>query len=74
MQTVNFPPQIQQLLPELLQLNSEQRLSLINLLSTESANKVALQQAIQEGLDSPLVEEFNFETYLAKLQAEASNG
>lgn len=71
MSMTDFPPHIQKMLPELLQLNSVQRLSLINLLS-ESADKAALQKAIQDGLDSPLVENFDFDQYIASLRAEFS--
>ncbi len=53
MQTTNlseFPTHIQQMLPELLQLDYAQRLLLIDLLSTDS-DKKELQQAIQIGLN-----------------------
>lgn len=70
----NLPPRIQKLLPELLQLDSAQRLSLIRLLATDSSNKHLLKQAIQSGLYSPLVENFDFEQHLASLQDNADNG
>lgn len=47
---------------------SAQRLSLIHWLSTKSDQENLLRQAIQDGLDSPLIEDFDFEEHLAKLK------
>ncbi len=75
MQTANlsdFPAHIQQVLPELLQLDYAQRLSLIDLLSTDSDKKKELQQAIQKGLNSPLVEDFDWQEHLSELKNSVS--
>lgn len=64
----NLPPQVQQILPELIALNSAQRLTLIHWLSTKTDQENLLKQAIKDGLDSPLVEGFDFKTHLAELK------
>lgn len=42
----------------------------LRLLEIEENKVLALKKAIQEGLDSPLVEDFDFEKNLKKLKAE----
>ena len=47
----------------------------LRLLEIEENKVIALKLAIQEGLDSPLVEDFDFEENLKRLKAEkAMNG
>ncbi len=47
----------------------------LRLLEIEESKVIALKLAIQEGLDSPLVEDFDFEENLKRLKAEkAKNG
>lgn len=41
----------------------------LRLLETEESKVAALKKAIQEGLDSPLVEDFDFEEHLKQLKA-----
>ncbi len=74
---LNLPSQIQNILPLLRELNVEQKLSLVHFLSENSENqgktdaqKIALQQAIKEGLDSPRVTNFDFDKHLAELKSE----
>ena len=42
----------------------------LRLLEDEESKVIALKNAIQIGLDSPRVENFNFEEHLLKLKAE----
>ncbi|WP_420320961.1 type II toxin-antitoxin system ParD family antitoxin [Flagellimonas sp.] len=42
----------------------------LRLLEEEESRMTALKNAIQEGLDSPLVEDFDFDENLKKLKAE----
>jgi antitoxin ParD1/3/4 len=42
----------------------------LRLLETEESKAIALRNAIQKGLDSPMVEDFDFEENLQKLKAE----
>lgn len=47
----------------------------LRLLESEDSKSLALKNAIQVGLDSPLVEDFDFSEHLKKLKAEKkSNG
>jgi antitoxin ParD1/3/4 len=47
----------------------------LRLLEIEESKVIALKLAIQEGLESPLVEDFDFEENLKRLKAEkAMNG
>jgi len=45
----------------------------LRLLEEEENKVIALRNAIQEGLDSPIVENFDFEENLQKLKAERRN-
>lgn len=42
----------------------------LRLLENEESKAVALKRAIQEGLNSPRVENFDFDEHLAKLKSE----
>lgn len=42
----------------------------LRLLENEESKVIALKQAIQEGLKSPKVENFDFDEHLAKLKSE----
>ena len=42
----------------------------LRLLETEEGKAIALRNAIQKGLDSPMVEDFDFEENLQRLKAE----
>ncbi len=42
----------------------------LRLLENEESKIIALKNAIQEGLDSPLVEDFGFDENLKRLKAE----
>lgn len=42
----------------------------LRLLENEESKTIALRNAIQEGLDSPRVEDFNFDENLEKLKSE----
>jgi len=42
----------------------------LRMLENEESKTFALRNAIQEGLNSPLVEDFNFDENLKKLKAE----
>ncbi|MEP7269587.1 MAG: type II toxin-antitoxin system ParD family antitoxin [Saprospiraceae bacterium] len=42
----------------------------LRLLENEESKVIALKKAIQVGLDSPRVENFDFDDHLAKLKAE----
>jgi antitoxin ParD1/3/4 len=42
----------------------------LRLLENEESKVIALRNAIQEGLNSPIVEDFNFEKNLERLKAE----
>ncbi len=42
----------------------------LRLLENEESKVIALKNAIQEGLNSPIVENFNFDDNLQKLKAE----
>ena len=42
----------------------------LRLLEEEESKAIALRNAIQEGLNSPLVEDFDFDQNLKKLKAE----
>ena len=42
----------------------------LRLLETEENKAVALRNAIQKGLDSPMVEDFDFDENLQRLKAE----
>ena len=42
----------------------------LRLLETEESKAIALRNAIQKGLDSPMVEDFDFEENLQRLKAE----
>ncbi|PKQ45841.1 type II toxin-antitoxin system ParD family antitoxin [Confluentibacter flavum] len=42
----------------------------LRLLEDEESKVIALKNAIQEGLNSPRVENFNFDEHLAKLKSE----
>lgn len=44
----------------------------LRLLENEESKVVALKNAIQQGLNSPRVENFDFDTHLAKLKSEKS--
>lgn len=47
----------------------------LRLLENEESKTIALKNAIQEGLSSPLVEDFNFDENLKRLKADSrSNG
>ncbi len=45
----------------------------LRLLENEESKAIALKNAIQEGLDSPIVENFDFEENLKKLKSEKRN-
>ncbi|HAC16023.1 MAG TPA: type II toxin-antitoxin system ParD family antitoxin [Bacteroidetes bacterium] len=45
----------------------------LRLLEDEESKSIALKNAIQDGLNSPRVENFDFEDHLAKLKAERNN-
>lgn len=42
----------------------------LRLLENEESKAIALKNAIQQGLDSPIVENFDFDEHLAKLKTE----
>ena len=42
----------------------------LRLLETEESKAIALRNAIQKGLDSPMVEDFDFEENLQRLKAQ----
>lgn len=42
----------------------------LRLLENEESKTIALKNAIQEGLNSPRVEDFDFDEHLAKLKSE----
>jgi len=42
----------------------------LRMLENEESNTIALRNAIQEGLNSPLVEDFDFDQNLERLKAE----
>lgn len=42
----------------------------LRLLENEESKEIALRNAIQEGLDSPIAEDFDFEENLKKLKTE----
>ncbi|MBC8757249.1 type II toxin-antitoxin system ParD family antitoxin [Kordia sp. YSTF-M3] len=42
----------------------------LRLLEDEESKVIALRNAIQEGLNSPIVENFDFDEHLAKLKSE----
>lgn len=42
----------------------------LRLLENEESKVVALKNAIQQGLDSPRIENFDFDEHLAKLKSE----
>jgi antitoxin ParD1/3/4 len=42
----------------------------LRLLEDEESRSIALKQAIQKGLESPIVENFNFDENLTQLKAE----
>lgn len=44
----------------------------LRLLEDEESKTIALKNAIQEGLNSPRVENFDFDDHLAKLKSEKS--
>lgn len=44
----------------------------LRLLENEESKAIALRNAIREGLDSPLVEDFDFDEHLSKLKSEKS--
>lgn len=44
----------------------------LRLLENEESKTIALKSAIREGLDSPLVEDFDFDEHLSKLKSERS--
>ena len=44
----------------------------LRLLENEESKVVALKSAIQQGLDSPRVENFDFDEHLAKMKSERS--
>ncbi len=46
----------------------------LRLLEDEESKTLALKKAIQEGLDSPRVENFNFDQHLLNLKAKKHNG
>lgn len=77
---MNLPPAIQNILPLLKQLDVEQKLSLVHWLTEnpvqtsedkEDTMKLTLQSAIQEGLDSPRVQNFDFDRHLTELKKQA---
>jgi antitoxin ParD1/3/4 len=45
----------------------------LRLLENEESKSIALRNAIQEGLNSPLVEDFDFDENLKRLKAERPN-
>jgi antitoxin ParD1/3/4 len=45
----------------------------LRLLEIEESKVIALKLAFEEGLDSPLVEDFDFEKNLKRLKAEKAN-
>jgi antitoxin ParD1/3/4 len=45
----------------------------LRLLENEESKSIALRNAIQEGLNSPLVEDFDFDENLKRLKAERQN-
>ena len=45
----------------------------LRLLEHEESKTIALRNAIQEGLDSPLVRDFDFDENLKRLKAESQN-
>ena len=45
----------------------------LRLLENEESKAIALRNAIQEGLNSPVVENFDFEENLKKLKSEKRN-
>ncbi len=74
---LNLPSQIRNILPLLKELNVEQKLSLVHFLSENSENenttdtqKMVLQRAIKDGLDSPRITNFDFDTHLEQLKSE----
>jgi antitoxin ParD1/3/4 len=44
----------------------------LRLLENEESKVVALKNAIQQGLDSPRVENFDFDEHIAKMKSERS--
>ncbi|MBS9766759.1 MAG: type II toxin-antitoxin system ParD family antitoxin [Flavobacteriaceae bacterium] len=46
----------------------------LRLLEDEENKVVALRNAIQEGIDSPRVENFDFDKHLLELKAKRNNG
>jgi antitoxin ParD1/3/4 len=46
----------------------------LRLLENEENKAIALRNAIQEGLNSPLVEDFDFDKNLKQLKSEKKNG
>ncbi len=46
----------------------------LRLLENEENKAIALRNAIQDGLNSPLVEDFDFDKNLKKLKSEKKNG
>lgn len=46
----------------------------LRLLEDEESKVIALRAAIQKGLDSPLVEDFDFKENLKKLKEDRRNG
>lgn len=42
----------------------------LRLLENEESKVIALKRAIQQGLNSPIVEDFDFDIHLAKLKSE----
>ncbi len=46
----------------------------LRLLEDEESKVMALRTAIQEGLNSPKVENFDFDNHLLKLKAKRNNG
>lgn len=42
----------------------------LRLLEEEESKIIALKKAIQEGMNSPIVEDFDFDNHLAKLKAD----
>lgn len=76
---MNLPTAIQNILPLLKKLDVEQKLSLVHWLTEspvqtsedkEDTMKLTLQSAIQEGLDSPRVQNFDFDSHLTELKKQ----
>lgn len=60
----------EQILSMVRQLPRQQKIKLTKELEKEESEIVALKKAIEKGLDSPRVENFDFDEHLIKLKSE----